>query len=200
MTEFKIYPTIPSAPPPPQNNYHWHSIQSKKDELQKLKVKYETKRNKYDKILNRLVWLNASSSATSVASGISSVATLSTFIGLPVSVPLAAVSLTGAGISCITTTLTKKYQKKLSKVTKLIDIIISALSAFEIWVSKALNADDRIDAQEFNTIHTLYYKTLRELTTIDRKMEAEARLGLENGLLEKINDLERKLSVKPKDV
>ena len=203
MTDFtkpmEIYPqlkeTLPSAPP--QNTYHWRLIQSKKGELLKLKEKYDKKHKKYAKILDKLVWLNASSSAITVASGISSVATLSTFIGLPVSIPLAAVSLTGAGISGITTALTKKYQRKLSKVTKLTDIVTSALSVFEMSVSKALN-DGRIDEREFDMLHTLYIKVISELTAIDRKIEAETRTQLQNSLLEKINDLERKL--KPKDV
>ena len=142
--------TLPSAPPP-QDAYRWRLIQSKKLELLKLKEKYEKKRKKYAKILDRLVWLNASSSVITVASGISSVATLSTLIGLPVSIPLAAVSLTGAGLSGITTVLTKKYQRKLLKVTKLIDEVTSALAVFETSVSKALN-DGRIDEREFGML------------------------------------------------
>ena len=42
------------------------------------------------------MWLNACSSGLSVATGISSVATFATFIGLPVSIPMGAASLTGA--------------------------------------------------------------------------------------------------------
>ena len=187
--------TLPSAPP--QDAYHWRLIQSKKLELLKLKEKYEKKHKKYAKILDRLVWLNASSSVITVASGISSVATLSTFIGLPVSIPLATVSLTGVGIGGITTALTKKYQRKLSKVTKLTDIVTSALAVFETSVSKALN-DGRIDEWEFGMLHMLYFKVISELTAIDHKMEAETRTQLQNSLLEKISDLERKL--KPKDV
>ena len=186
--------TLPSAPP--QDVYHWNLIQSKKLELLKLQEKYEKKHKKYTKILDRLVWLNASSSGITVASGISSVATLSTFIGLPVSIPLAAVSLTGAGISGITTALTKKYQKKLTKVTKLIDKVTSALAVFETSVSKSLN-DGRIDEREFGMLQGLHFKVFSELTTIDRKMEAETRTQLQNSLLEKMSNLERRL--KPKD-
>ena len=51
----------------------------------------------------------------SIASGISSVATLSTFIGLSVSIPLGAVSLAGANVSGVATALISKYQKKLKK-------------------------------------------------------------------------------------
>ena len=84
------------------------------------------------------MWLNACSSGISVATGISSVATFATFIGLPVSIPLGAASLTGATASGIISALTKKYQKKLKKVTKLIDIITPALVVFERIVSKSL--------------------------------------------------------------
>ena len=84
------------------------------------KQKYE----KYTKILNRLMWLNACSSGISIATGISSVTTFATFVGLPVSMALGAASLTGAIASGIISMLTKKYQKKLKKVTRLIDIIM----------------------------------------------------------------------------
>ena len=78
------------------------------------------------------MWLNACSSGISIATGISSVATFATFIGFPVSIPLiGAASLTGAIASGIISVLTKKYQKKLQKVTKLIDIITPALIVFE---------------------------------------------------------------------
>ena len=54
-------------------------------------------------------------------------ATFTTFIGLPVSISLGVASLTGAIASGIISVLTKKYQKKLKKVTKLIDIVTQAL-------------------------------------------------------------------------
>ena len=76
------------------------------------KQKYE----KYNKILNLLTWLNACSSGISIATGISSVATFVTFVGLPVSATLGVASMTGAIASGIISVLTKKYQKKLKKL------------------------------------------------------------------------------------
>ena len=81
------------------------------------------------------MWLNACSSGISVATGISSVATFATFIGLPVSVALGAASLTGAIARGIISTLTKKYQKKCKKVTCLIDIITWATFVFDRAIS-----------------------------------------------------------------
>ena len=43
-----------------------------------------------------------------MASGISSVATLSTFMGLPVSIPLGSVSLAGVSVRGVATGLTSK--------------------------------------------------------------------------------------------
>ena len=101
-------------------------------------------------------------------------ATLSTFIGLPVSIPLGAVSLAGASVSGITSALTKKYQKKLMKVTKLTDIITPAIAVFETCSSKALR-NGKIGEEEFNLLQTFHLKTMNELTGVDRKMESENR-------------------------
>ena len=94
------------------------------------------------------MWLNACSSGISVATRISSVATFATFIRLPVSVALGAASMTGAIASGIISVLAKKYQKKLKKVTRLIDIITPALVVFERVISGALK-DGIIDEEEF---------------------------------------------------
>ena len=164
MTDYKLYPSLPLAPPEtigphsvenPQVAYHLSVIQVKqrwlKNKEQMLKQKYE----KYNKMLSRLTWLNDCLSGISVATGISSVATFATFIRLPVSVALGAASLTGTIASGIISTLTKKYQKKLKKVTKLIDIVTPALVVFERVISGALK-NGIIDGEEFNTLQTLH--------------------------------------------
>ena len=148
MTSYNTYPNHPwghvegpsSAPLPenPQVVYHLNVAQAKRRGLINKEQMFKKKYEKYTKILNRLTWLNACSSGISVATGISSVATFATFIGLPVSMALGAASLTGAIASGIISMLTKKYQKKLKKVTKLIDIITPALVIFERVVSGAL--------------------------------------------------------------
>ena len=78
-------------------------------------------------------------------------ATFATFIRLPVSVALGAASLTGAIASGIISTLTKKYQKKFKKVTRLIDIVMRATVVFDRVISVALK-DGIIDEEEFNTL------------------------------------------------
>ena len=168
MTDYKLYPNLPPSAPPenPQVVYHLSVIQAKmqglKNEEQMFKKKYE----KYTKILNQLTWLNACSSGIRVATGISSVATFVTFIGILVSAALGAASMTGAIASGIILMLTKKYQKKLKKVTKLIDIVTPALVVFERVISGALK-DGIINEEEFNTLQTLHLEPLNELTGVD---------------------------------
>ena len=94
-----------------------------------------------------------------MATEISSVATLSTFIGLPIRIPLGVVSLAGASISRVTTVLTSKYQKKLTKVTKLVDIVTSAKAIFDMSVSKTLN-NGEIDEGEFNMVQVLHLNVI----------------------------------------
>ena len=117
-------------------------------------------------------------------------ATFATFIGIPVSAALDATSMTGAIASGIISVLTKKYQQKLKKVTKLIDIVAPALVIFEGVVSGSLK-DGVIDEEEFNMLQTLYLKTLNELTGINHRMEAEHRSLVEKSLLEEINELKK---------
>ena len=141
------------------------------------------------------MWLNACSSGISVATGISSVATFITFIGIPVSTALGAASMTGVIASGIISVLTKKYQQKLKKVTKLIDIVTPALVVFERVVSGALK-NGVIDEEEFNTLQTLYLEMLNELTGVDRRMEVEHRSLVEKSLLEEINELKKNAGTK----
>ena len=175
MTDYKLYPNLPSAPPEnPQVAYRLSVIQAKMQGLKNKEQMFKQKYEKYNKILNRLMWLNACSSGISMATGRSDVATVATFVGLPVSMALGAASLTGVIASGIISTLTKKYQKKLKKVTKLIEILTPALVVFERVISGALE-NGVIDGEEFNTVQTLHLETLNELTGIDRRMEAENR-------------------------
>ena len=115
MTEYKLYPNLPSAPPdaPPQVGYHLSVIQAKRRGLINKEVMFKQKYEKYTKILNRLTSLNACLSGISVATGISSVATFATLVRFPVSISLGAAFLTGAIDSGTISTLTKRYQKKL---------------------------------------------------------------------------------------
>ena len=111
------------------------------------------------------------------------------------SISLGSISLGGAGISGVTTALTKKYREKLSKVTKLTDIVTSALTVFEHVVSKALS-NGKIDEEEFNSLQTLHLERINELTDFNSKIGAENRIQFEKSLLEEINDTKKNLGTR----
>ena len=198
---YSTYPILPpEAPPPealgphsvenPQIPYHLNVVQAKRRGLIAKEVKFKKKYKKYNKILNRLTWLNVCLSGISIATGVSSVATFATFIRIPVSTALGAASMTGAIASGIISVLTKKYQKKLKKVTCLIDIVTPALVVFQRAVSGTLK-NGVIDEEEFNMLQMLHLETLNELTGIDHRIEAEHRSLVEKSLLEEINELKK---------
>ena len=197
MTDYKVYPNLPPSVPPenPQVAYHLSIIQAKMQGLKNKEQMFKQKYEKYNKILNQHTWLNACSSGISISTGISSVATFATFVGLPVSVALGAASMTGAIASGIISTLTQKYQKKLKKVTRLIDIVTPALVVFDRVISGALK-NGVIDEEEFNTLQTLHLETLNELTGVNRRMEAENRSLVEKSLMEEIYKLKKKAETK----
>ena len=97
--------------------------------------------------------------------------------------------------SGIISTLTKKYQKKLKKVTHLIDIVMQATVVFDKVISVALK-DGIIDEEEFNTLQTLHLETLNELTGVDCRMEVENRSLVEKSPMEEINELKKKAETK----
>ena len=192
MTSYNTYPNLPSAlPEAPQVAYHLNVIQAKRRGLINKEKMFKKKYEKYTKILNRLVWLNACSSGISVATGISSVATFATFISLPASISLGVASLTGA----IASGIISVHQKKLEKVTKLIDIVTPALVVFERVVSGMLK-NGVIDEEEFNTLQTLHFETLNKLTGVDCALEAEHRSPVEESLLEEINNVKKNAGTK----
>ena len=88
MVSYNTYPPLlTEAPPPeapPQIPYHLSMVQTKRRGLINKEVMFKKKYKKYNRILNRLMWLNACSSGISIATGISRVATFATFIRVPV--------------------------------------------------------------------------------------------------------------------
>ena len=69
MTDYKLYPNLPPSVPPdvlgpcsvenPQVAYHVSVIQAKMQGLKNKEQMFKQKYEKYNKILNRLTWLNA---------------------------------------------------------------------------------------------------------------------------------------------
>ena len=74
---YNTYPILPPEVPllagseaPPQIAYHLNVVQAKRRRLIAKEKMFKKKYKKYNKILNRLTWLNACSSGISIANGI----------------------------------------------------------------------------------------------------------------------------------
>ena len=186
-----IYPKIPSAPS--AGEYNVGLVNVKLQELVKLKEKYDKKYKKYNKIVNRLMLLNAGSTTITVGSGIGTIATLITVIGIPVSAGLCGLSLFGTVLNGFFMVITKKYQRKVKKAARLHDVVLPALTVFENKVSKAL-IDGTIDQNEFKMLQGLYLKVFGDLSSIDRKMQVENRNQFEKNLLEEIENIKNIMS------
>ena len=154
---FKIYPKLPTAPEnsSEQDKLNTNTINSELHELLQLKDKLNTKYDKYNKVIERLMLLNASSSALTIGSSVSSIATAATIVDIPVSAGLGGVALAGSISVGLIRALVKKYQKKLNKVMKLYNIATSATAIFETSILQALN-DGKIDLKEFQLLQGTY--------------------------------------------
>ena len=154
---FKIYPKLPTAPEnsSERDKLNTNTINSELHELLQLKDKLNTKYDKYNKVIERLMILNASSSALTIGSSVSSIATAATIVDIPVSAGLGGVALAGSISVGLIRALVKKYQKKLNKVMKLYNIATSATAVFKTSILQALN-DGKIDLKEFQLLQGTY--------------------------------------------
>lgn len=140
-------------------------------------MQLDLKRKKYDKKLNQLVWISKASSAISVLTGASGIATSVMVAGLPVVAILAGVSTISASIRILCSSITKKYQKKLQRNYKIQDTLSQSMVLFEQSLSRCVEGDDRI---------------VGELVKFDRKNSEELRSELEKNLHEEIRKLKAK--------
>ena len=87
-----LYPKLPSAPSITQESFNVETIRKYYQDITDLKNKYDDKQWKFKNACNKL--LNASTSAISVGviSGISTIETAFTVVGLPISASLGVVS------------------------------------------------------------------------------------------------------------
>ena len=87
-----LYPQLPTAPSISQKSFNIETVRKYYQDIANLKEKYTEKKRKYKNAYNRL--LNASTCASSVAlaSGVSTIGTSVTIVGIPISASLGVVS------------------------------------------------------------------------------------------------------------
>ena len=143
-------------------------------DIANLKEKYTEKQRKYKNAYNRLLHASTGASTVGVVSGVSTIGTAFTVVGLPISASLGVVStvLTCVGACLLLTS--KKYKKKLLKCYELLDKITSYLATYETLISLSIDDGSVIDAKEFHRLQMLYLQLMAHIRNIDRKMKVEA--------------------------
>ena len=154
------------------------------------------KQQKYKNAYNKLLKASTTASSVGVISGVSTIGTAFTVVGLPISASLGIVSTVSTCVGGILLLTSKKYKKKLLKCYELLDKITSSLATFETLISLSIDDDIVIDAKEFHKLQTLYLQLMTYVRNIDRKMKVETEENFQKTIMNEINNLKKSLEGK----
>ena len=132
-----------------------------------LKEKYSEKQWKYKNAYNKSLHASTGASTVGVISGVSTIGTSVTIVGLPVSVALASIGAVSTCVGACLLLTSKRYEKKLLKCYELLDKITSSLATFETLISLSIDDGTMIDAKEFHKLQTLYLQLMTHVRNID---------------------------------
>ena len=191
-----LYPQLPTAPLMSQENFNIEMVRKYYQDIANLKEKYTEKKQKYKNAYNRLI--HASTGATSVplASGVLTIATSVTIVGIPISVSLGVVSTVSTCVGACFLLTSRKYKKKLLKCYELLDKITTSLATFETLISLSIDDDSVIDAKEFHKLQTLYLQLMTHVRNVDWKMKVQTEENFQRTIMDEINGLKKALKRK----
>ena len=195
MTE-NIYPQLPTAPPINQESFNIEMVKKYYKDIANLKEKYTDKQRKYKNAYNRLVHASTGASSIAMLSGISTIGTSVTIVGIPISASLAIVSTVSTCIGAVLLLTSKKYKKKLLKSYELLDKITTSLATFEVLISLSIDDGSVIDAKEFHKLQTLYLQLMTHVRNIDRKMKVQTEENFQKTIMDEITNLKKVLEQK----
>ena len=127
-----LYSQLPTAPSMSQESFNIEMVRNTMKTLRILKKKDYEKQRKYKNVYNQLLKASTTASSVGVISGVSTVGTAFSIVGLPISASLGVVSTVSTCVGGILLLTSKKYKKKLSKCYELLDKITSSLATFEV--------------------------------------------------------------------
>ena len=171
----KIYPTIPPTAPPDDESYRLKKI----DELEKFLRSEVESRDKLTKRFKRRATATTFSDGSVIAAitalEIASIVTLTTGVGMPLSVVLASTGLflgLGSGIIHKTQKIFDSKAKKHDKIKTLAESKLDTISGI---VSKAVE-DSHISHQEYQLIlkEVEHYRTMKEEIRTKSKKTTDA--------------------------
>ena len=195
MTE-NIYPQLPTAPPINQESFNIKMVNKYHEDIVKIKEKYTEKQQKYKNAYNRLIHASTGASSIAMLSGVSTIGTSVTIVGIPISASLAIVSTVSTCVGACLLLTSKKYKRKLLKCYELLDKITSSLATFETLISLSIDDGSIIDAKEFHKLQTLYLQLMSHVRNIDRKMKVQTEENFQKTIMDEITNLKKALEQK----
>ena len=143
-----LYPHLPTAPSMNQESFNIETVRKYYQDIVNLKGKYSEKQRKYRNAYNRLLHAFTGVSTVALVSGVSTIGTSVTVVGLPISTSLAVVSTVSTCVSGILLLTSKKYKKRLLKCYELLDKITTSLATFETLISLSIDDGTVTDASQ----------------------------------------------------
>ena len=156
-----------------QESFNIEMVRKYYQDMANLKEKYNEKQWKYKNAYYRLLHASTGVSSFTLISGVSTIGTSVTVVGLPISASLAIVSTISTCVGACLLLTSRKYKKKLLKCYELLDKIMSSLPTFETLISLSIDDGTVIDAKEFHKLQTLYLQLMMYVRNIDRKMKVQ---------------------------
>ena len=117
-----LYLKLLSAPSISQESFNIETARKYYQDIANLKEKYNEKQQKYKNSYNRLLHASTGASAVGVVSGISTIGTAFTVVGLPISASLGVVSTVSTSVGVCLLLASKRYKKKLLKCYELLSM------------------------------------------------------------------------------
>ena len=168
-----LYNQFPKVPSMNQESFNIEMVRKYYQDITNLKEKYTEKQRKYKNAYNRLFHASRGESTIGIVSGVSTIGTAFTVVGLPISASLGVVSTVSTCVGACLLLTSKKYKSKLLKSYKLLYKITTSLATFETLISLRISDRSVIDAKEFNKLQTLFLQLMTHVRNIDRKMKVQ---------------------------
>ena len=187
-----LYPQLPTAPSMSQESFNIEMVRKYYQDIANLKEKYTETQRKYKNAYDASTGANT----VGVVSGVSTIGTAFTVVGLPISASLGVVSTVSTCVGACLLLTSKKYKKKLLKCYDLLDKIMSSLATYETLISLSIDDGSVIDAKEFHKLQTLYLQLMAPVRNIDRKMKVETEQNFQKTIMDEITNLKKALEQK----
>ena len=118
-----LYPQLLTAPPISQESFSIEMVGKYYQDIANVKEKYAEKQRRYKNAYNRLLHASTGASSVALVSDVSTIRTLVTIVGFPISASLAIVSTVSTCVGACLLLTSEKYKKKLLKCYELLDKI-----------------------------------------------------------------------------